>query len=650
MAFESSVSERPVSTFGSVIQITDPYGVPAENAFIAQNMTYIIGGEVATRLGISTVYNPNDAVSAMASWQPIETGVQQNYLVYFKPGVGVRLTDVASPASNTIVTQTTAAGCVFAPAGARLYSVFYKLTGLADSGGQVYSAPGGADALFRRPPLTTEILVTFTEGAANSGTIVGGLHYVGFYLTTANGYSTRLAPINASVNFVPQAFVASGNRNVTVTLTPQGGYTWPTGASVTVVMTTATNLQKYLTVPLLAPTFVAGGGTYNIQFDITDADLNANGTDVTLQQFVFSQDASNNPPFLPQFINTFGERMAMTGRDASGVPVTYFSEPNAYQSMTAAQHGVYLPGNLTQTIGFEIRGVYYILGPHWTYSVTDSGQVPAQWADPQRVDGTIGALGPYCVWVDAATGVAWIADQGGLYTFSGGQYSRLPVSYYVSNDWKRINWGAPTKIFVIDDKDQKRVRVIAPLDGATAPTHELNFYYIDGTTPDQIKYSLDAISGYSVGAGTLIPEASRRYNVWYGSYAAGAVARANTGSETHPYRDISAAINSVYKIGLLPGVGPNVQKSTVNEHHGDRIRITGEGSMAMTVYSLDNNKSVVPAKSPMMLSMAPGHEYVIRYALQSEQVSIQLTNNNAVDSHWRIAMLTHFYTLGVSQR
>lgn len=651
MAFESSVSERPVLTFGSPILVTDPYGVPAESAFLARNVTYIAEGELITRYGISEVYNPGDAISSMSSWQFINLGNPLNYLVYFKPGVGARKSPVPTPSSDTIMVQTTAVGAMFAPAGNRIFAVFYKNTGLADSGGQVYSINAGADALFRRPPLaTTEVLVSFTEGAANSGNIVAGLHQVGFYLTTANGYSTRLAPLDSSINFVPQAFVASGGRNATATFTPQGGYVWPTGASITLVLTTATNLQKYITVPLLAPTFVAGSATYNIQFDVTDEDLNANGTDVTLQQFVLSQAANNDPPFLPQAIYTFGERMAMTGRDAAGVPVTYFSEPNSYQTMTAAQHGVYLPGNLIQTVGFELRGVCYLLGPHWTYSVTDSGQVPAQWADPQRVDGTIGALGPYCVWADPAMGIAWIADQGGLYTFSGGQYSRLPVSYYVSSDWNRINWTDPTKIFVVDNKDQKVIRVIAPLDTATTPSHVMSFYYTDGVTPDLIKYTLDDYGTYGIGAGTLIQETAKRYNVWYGPSSAGSVVRVNTGDETHPYRDLAAAIDCRYRLGLVPGVGPSIQKSTVNEHHGDRIRVTGLGHLNMTVYSLDNTKSVVPRKMPLAIVQNPGYEYMIRYAIQSEQVAIELTNNAELDSYFKLSMLTHFYTLGAAQR
>lgn len=644
MPFLPDTTERLVSQFNGPILNVDPYSVQAENALLAQNIEYLPKGEIKTRFGHSQVWNPADAASSMANWIFIYLGNKLNYLVYFKPGVGVRFAPVPTPSATTIMAQATAAGAVFAPAGQQLYAAFYNSAGQGAAAGQVYSIAGGADPLFKRAPLTTEVVVSFTEGGASSGTITAGLHRVGFYLTTANGYTTRLAPLNSGITFVPQNFTASGDRNVTVTLTPAGGYNWPTGASVTVVMTTVTNLQKYLTVPTAPPTSVAGALPVNITFDITDEDLAASGTDVTLQQTVMSQDGSGNPPFTLAFLAPYGERMAYTGVDAAGIPVTYFSEPSAFQSVTAAQHGVYLPGNLPQTCGFSLRGVYYLLGPHWTYSVSDSGGVPATWAAPQLVDGTIGALGPFCVWLNAAHGFCWVADVGGLYLFSGGQYPARPVSYYQTPDWQRINFGAPTQIFVVDDKDKKRVRVIAPLDGATTPTHILNFYYLEGTDPEQIKYSLDP---YAPGPATLVEnDSTKSMEVWYGSSSAGPVVRANNGSEANPYRDAGSPINSIYRMGQMPGAQ---SQGTVLFHHADELRVLGSGNLALKVYSLDQVKNVVPAKSPLALSTTPGRKALVRYSLMSEQAILELSTN-ALDAWFQLSEVAHYYTLGPLQR
>lgn len=649
--FSDDTNAREVNAFGSPNLIVDSYGVPAEASLGASNIEYLPGGQIKTRYGTTTVFATTDVISSMAAWQFINLGNPLSYLVYFSVGVGLRIAPVVTPTPSTIVVQTTATGAVTAPSGSRIYAAFYNNKGQADSGGYVYSLANGADPLFLRPPLTTEVTVSFIEGAANSGSIVAGVHMVGFYLTTANGYTTKLAPLNSSTNFVPQTFTASGGRNVTITFTPGGGYTWPTGASLTVVMTTATNLQKFLTVPLLAPTFVAGGGTYNVVVDISDSDLSSDGTDVTLQQTVISQSASSAPPFLPEFLSLYGERMGMTGRDAAGIPVTYFSEPNSYQTMTASQHTIYLPGNLIQTSFFQLRGVCYLMGPHWTYSVTDSGQVPAQWSAAQLVDATIGALGPNCVWVNPATGIAWVADQGGLYTFSGGQYSRLPVSYYVSPIWKRINWTDPTQIFVVDDKDAKVVKVLVPLDSATKPSHILNFYYVDGVSPEQIKFSLDTYASYSLGAATLLQGTTGRYEVWIGPSVAGNVVRINNGSEAHPYRDVAAAIDCQFETGMLPGLSNVAQPGTIFFHHAIQPRVTGEGTMGVTVYSLDHVKTVVPVKSPIALSTSPGIIVKpIRFSMVDEEASVKFTNSNTADSWFRLSQFIWVYSGGPLQR
>jgi hypothetical protein len=87
-----------------------------------------------------------------------------------------------------------------------------------------------------------------------------------------------------------------------------------------------------------------------------------------------------------------------------------------------------------------------------------------------------------------------VADEAGLYLFEGGSYPSRPVSYWQQPDWQRINFAQKTKIFVSDDKANQRVTVLAPLDGATSPTHELTWDYSLGTTPEQVQYSLNDIS------------------------------------------------------------------------------------------------------------------------------------------------------------
>ena len=102
------------------------------------------------------------------------------------------------------------------------------------------------------------------------------------------------------------------------------------------------------------------------------------------------------------------------------------------------------------------------------------------------------------------------------------------------------------------------------------------------------------------------------------------------------------------ELGLLPG--QNAQRGTVHFHHADQLRVVGHGHLGMTVYSLDGNKTIIPAKSPLSLLTNPGLEPLLRYSMMSEHVSPQFTNNNELDSWFQLSKVSHFYSLGPLQR
>lgn len=647
MAFLPGVASREVKSFGGSVLTPDPYTVPPEQALLSQNVEYVsspTGVQVKTRFGHSGILAVNEAMTVLQNWL-FDAGTAENQILYFKTGVGVRLTAAAGVSLLTIMTQVSAAGMVIVSVGQRLYASFYTSTGAAAAGGgQVYTWLGTADPLFLRAPKATEVLVSVVEGGVNSGSIIAGVHRMGFYLTTRNGYSTRLAPLDAGLAFLPFSFTASGNRTATFTFTPQGAYNWPLGARLTVVMTTTQNLNRYLTVPI-APTFVFTNVAISVVVDTTDSDINADGTDATLQQTVVSQDGSGNPPFAIQSMFTYGNRMGYIGLDPSNFPVVYFSEPSSPQLLTIAQHGVYLPGNLPINAGLSLRGVAYLFGSNWTYAATDNGQTPATWAQPQLVDGVIGAPGPYCVAENPAQGFAWVANQGGLYLFQGGMYPARPVSFFQQTDWAQINWSNPNLIFVVDDKDRHRVRVYCPFGASAVPNKVLTWYYTDGTDPETVHYTIDDFSG--IPAMVQNPT-TRKMETWVGSTTAGPIVRCNDGSEANPYRDVAAAIDSRYRLGGLPDA--SASSGTMYNHHADEIRVVGSGHMNMTVFSLDSGKSVVPAKMPLSLSGNPGKRQLIRYAMMSEQVNVEITNNAEVDANFQVSGLSHSYTPSYLQR
>lgn len=652
------VQKTELAQFLGAMPRLDPEAVPFQNALSSQNIAYL-RGQVSTRFGHSVMFSPNTFASSMMNWQFLYPGSNppiSNVLAWHRPGTGMQWIDLNHIGNGFFngPAQIVAAGAGFASAGQYLYISWYDANGVGIAGGNVFSWNGGVgDPLFAAP---TQVLIS---GAAEpaAGAVTAGLHKFGFLLQTRNGYTTAWSPVNSSNVFTPFTFTASGNKNLRLTLNGAAA-TWPTYASqVQIIMTTVANPNRYFIVPNTS--FPVGGGstvTYNApDFSISDSDLTATATDAISFQNRLTGDQSGNAPFFPATIFAYGNRIGYVTRDGSGFPVCYFSNPNDYQALYAATSGVYLPGNLQQNCGFALRGVSYLVGPHWTYAVSDNGNVPAQWAAAQLVDGSIGTLAPWGVWVNEAQGYAWVCDEGGLYLFEGGSYAVKPISYYQQPDWARINWAAPTAVQVIDDKNNKRVIVIAPLDGATTPSHKLIWDYTEGATAETAKYSIDQIASYSMGALALVQHpTTKRMEAWYGPSSAGVFLRANDGSETNPYRDINTAgttaqaIASLYETALLPAIS-DPRRGQVHFHHGDHMRVLGVGNLALVVFGLDHVRSVVPAASPIAMAAPAGLEVLFKYFLESEYASLQFSTN-AVDAHFTVSELKHYWSLGAPQR
>jgi hypothetical protein len=429
-------------------------------------------------------------------------------------------------------------------------------------------------------------------------------------------------------------------------------FTWPTYAvKVAMIATTTANPNRYFIVPSpsgagnspFVPVVV--GAATKVYMSCSDSYLTENGIDATAYLTQLSQTVSGTAPINPSVVAPYGQRLAYQCLDSAGVPVTYFSNSSQPQSLNAANSAVYLPGNLATTTGFALRESFYILGPHWTYAVTDSNDTPSTWAQPQLVDGAIGAIGPFCVSLNATMNFAWVADEAGLYLFQGGSYSSRPVSYWQSADWQRINFAATTKIQVVDHKSNQRVIVLAPLDGATTPTHQLVFDYSRGNTPELIQYSLNSIASYALGAIAMVQNNTTKHvEPWIApSSSSYSIIRENDGTEATPYRDVAAAIDSAYEYAPLPrGFQGNVIM-----HHGLQIRIRGAGTATLTMYSVDQAVSAGPFN--LTLATAPDAEILQRFFIRSEYASGRMATN-AVDEWFNLARIDHYFTLGSPSR
>lgn len=630
----------------------DPTDIALPKGMLAMNAAYL-PGKVAIRLGHSAVFIDSTAVNGFTSfinWLFEYNSLARNFMIAFAKGVGVQISDMANPIPSlaTLIPDTASYGSYASPSGLRAYVATYDHNGAGTSGGYVFGFPaasagfpGSVDHLFMAP--IAPISFTVTEGS--TGDTTAGLHRFGFLLTSRSGYITRFSPVDGSGVFAPVSFTSAGGTILTLAINA----VWPNeAAALQIIMTTAANPSQYYIVP--GTIFAVVGGitsSVTIQINISDGDLAATGSDPSPYQFLLTQWPSGTAPFFPRSLVNYSNRMGYNTIDKSGYPVIYFSDPQNYQSITADQHGVYLPGNLQIVTGQPIQATCYIFGPHWTYSVSDTGDVPATWASAQLVDGSIGTLSKYGVYVNASQSFAWVADEGGLFLFQGSAYPARPISYYNTPDWKRINWAIPDAVQVVDDKNAKVVKVFAPLDANTQPSHILSWDYTLGQDPEEAHYSLDNIFFYQMGAGAIFENpTTRTLETWIAPGAAAMpILRKNTGKESQPYRDWNASVDFKYQTALFPG--ESGQSGTLNMFHNVRTRARGFGFLSMSVFGLDGTLMFGPFTVP--LTTSPGQYFDNRFFMMSEAMSL-LMEMDAIDNFCEISLLEVAYTEGPPQR
>ncbi len=554
----------------------------------------------------------------------------------------------------SIVSTSNGPGVVFTDAGARLYIATHSSSGVGQ-GGWVISKQSGnfvADTLF--PPPLTYTPSAPTEPVA--GNVSAGLHRWGYILESRGGALGRPSPdsgigIPSSESFNPQLFTATGSKIARVVLNT----TWPAWATkVHIIFTPQSSLADYRFVPGAVASLPAGGGAAEVQIDIniSDADLLAKGEDASPYLFLQTQKVDGTPPFTTSAVVQLGTRMGYvtTIPDNNGNPVgaLMVSEPGWYQHITPNQHLVQLPGQRDIVTAFTlVDGAIYILGPHWTYATVDTGVVPSRWPTPKQVDGRHGTLSARGVDVSAARDFAWVASQDGLYLFNG-SYPVLPVSYYQQSEWDRINWNAPWAVTVKDHPTEKKVYVLAALDGAASPSHLLVWSYARGLSPALVDYAIYDLSGYSLGSVELVQNdlldqvtaAKRKVELWTGPYTTAAVGRALTASDTDPYKDFGTAIHSTYDPAMFPG-----RVSGVPTHHGAHMRISGSGTASLSVTSMDGGRAITPI--PVVLAVSPDKDVLRRWKLNSELARLRVDCTNG---YFRLSSIKWYYSPWVSQR
>lgn len=469
-----------ITAFQGSAQAQDNYDVDPAHGLYCQNTDFILGQnesvQAATRRGTSQLAqfpNTDGAVTSIGSWYFSYLGLQDCLVPCYSTVNGLRFYHQGdSTFSEIVIAVTGAAIAVFVTDGLRLYVAFADATGRrGTTQGRVYGLLSGAifpgneavDTLFASPLPTT--IATIATAQPGAGVITAGTHRIGYVFTTRNGFTGALNPVTSAGIFAPASFTAADgahNLQVTITFSSIPSYLNPIDApvqpSVQIVLTSASNPAEYYLVPGAIGLVPTSPAAVVITFSINDGDL-VTGTNFTLQQNTLTA-VNGAGPFNPYSIWTYSSRMAYATLDSAGFPVVYFSDQNSYQSLSAATSGVYLEGRQIPVTGCSL-GVCYIATLSGLYSVQDNGGDPVTWTPPARVDGSVGILSPTCLL--AVGGKILLASEKGLYLYRGGAFPQIPVSYWQTPDWNRINWQQPTQVQVVDDAQDKVIRVMAPL-------------------------------------------------------------------------------------------------------------------------------------------------------------------------------------------
>jgi hypothetical protein len=523
---------------------------------------------------------------------------------------------------------------------------------------------------------------TITPGAGGSGQITAGVHRFGYLIEFSTGFTTRVSPdtgattIPTIATFSPISVSFSGGTNATVNF----ANSWAYGSgliagivAVSVIMTTSTNLSQFYVVPGSRTLNDGNSPPFSIPVNITDADLSSTGTDASSYLYWMTESADNKNaptgavPFPCRHIALWADRMCYlaTVPDNQGnlIDALYVSERNNYQAITADQHVLQLPGQKTIVTMFRMGSVNYILGPHEIWGLSDNGDVPVTWAAPGLVDGRHGTLAIHGVEVSPGGDRAWIADQAGLFLFTGGPILDLPLSYFQTQDWSRINWGAAYCVRIKDDSGSRRVCLCVPLDGAAQATHVMTWDYTDGLTPEVIRYSLNfiqvatdgtvqPIGGMELVRNDLLNQGDNlgRVELWLGQWqdSSGSgpfLLRHMSDADATPFRDLTYAIDSKWSGPPLPGRDAGL--SIVQHHHAFQARLRGQGTVTPVVWDVDGQNSF--QCRTCTLSETPNQDELFLLDLRNELAYVTI-ETKIIDSYFRLAFLRWYYTPYVMQR
>jgi hypothetical protein len=650
-------------------------------ARLARNVRYLYT-EVLTRLGFAEAFDitATIATGSQATVQlPVGLAVHSFYhwlhttwsrLVFFSPADGghpdtaqahVTVREFSSGLTQGVVdVPATTTGAAFAEFGSRLVMAFFGDQGAATTLGKIWnglfsSNPLGAivDDLFVPPMVEgTHYSVAYAEPVAGANNVTEGEHKFGIVWRTRQGYETKATIFN-------NTFTASGDLIVRITLTNIAVEDW--SLDLRIIMTTASNPNLFYFIPDQLASLPPGLPSVVIDIDVTDDQLAASATPATPWFNIADNTEIGNVKFALPYMNRMVYLVDMNdaANTLGSVTRILISDPGDPQWITLDRNIQQLPGVREAVTAFSMYNTLYVLGPSWTYALSDTTDFPVNWYGAELIDGRIGTKFPHGCAVNPSRGIGWVLNPDGLYPFQGGAYPGLPTSYFQTPDWDRINWSAPVWCFeVADDSLNDTVYIKVPLDGAVRPTHIMAWDYKKGVGPKPTsdgRYSLNSILGPDgmrrLGAIGIVTNFDNDIpEFWYAQATASASSRgkfwrqkSEAASDAKLWNDDGFGIDSQYRTKSPVGVnGAPVR------HAAARFRVTGEGSCRVQAYRLDQ-KNPRPLRD-LELSLAPGKEHLRTLDVINEACYYDFWNKAVPDTHFRLSHITHFWGEWTKQR
>lgn len=591
----------------------------------ARNMRYPPEGPTA-RCGLSTLFAVAGKVSSMYHWITTDPGVGKlNRVVFFEGGTKLRMKDLIYGNTTDLYTLSGRAAVV-QEAGSRLYAATFNTSIVA--AGQtrvVHPLIGGSpsDKAFA-PPMAEECAISEpTTGECSEGT-----HRFGYIMESRSGFLGRPGPRPSDV-FTPTEFeISSGGITARMTFTTDipddAAYVHP-------IMTRVGNPDRWYFVPDGAMAVPGGavGWLVTLDISISDSDLGTTAVEADDHFDYLAQVVAGTGPFSPSAVVAVGRRLAYFVANK-----IYISDIDDFEVVTEDQHVIQLPGRKEVVTGFQLRGVFYILGPKWTYAVADNTDYPRTWAVPDAVSEALGTSAPFGVQKRTTGDFVWVANVNGLYIFDG-KYSEKPISYMNKPEWDRINWAAPYSVHVVDDVVNQTVMVAAALDTATEPSHILTWDYSRGLNPFTVDFSLDDFDNGEFSSLAAIQDASSgKTLIVVGPDAAGNVLQFDTDESD----DDGDKINSLYETGQL--LTRSDRGSRINRFGGFDVDVKGEGLLHPTIYNKGRTARADPP--PINLENPSDDNPQSLCDLTSENATIKV-ETNAVDHWFNLGMLRVYW-------